>query len=253
MTKLAIQTIIFGGRSREDFPGVLADIKAAGYDGVEFGMRDESPEAVAALLNEHGLLCAGYHSGYGGLADLDNARKQAAHLIGVGGKYLMCSGTDGRDRDGYLRSCDVFNRVGAALAEVGVHFCYHNHNWEFFDLGNGETGMDLILANTDPGVVKFCPDIYWLACGGADPAAWVRANAARCVYFHYKDGTFDLATQQPLTFTELGRGMVNLKAATEAVRELAPEWVTTEQDRTNGDPAKSARESAEYARRELGF
>lgn len=253
MTKLAIQTIIFGQRSREDFPGVLADIRAAGYDGLEFGMREEAPEEVSALLKQHDLLCAGYHSGYAGLADIEGAKTQAAHLVAVGGKYLMCSGTDGRDRDGYLRSCDVFNRVGAAVAELGVHFCYHNHNWEFFDLGNGETGMDVILGNTDPNLVKLCPDVYWLSCGGTDPATFIRANAARCVYFHYKDGTFDAAAQKPLTFTELGNGEVDLVAATAAVRELSPEWVTTEQDRTEGDPAESARISAEYASRVLGF
>ncbi|GAB4462469.1 MAG: sugar phosphate isomerase/epimerase [Armatimonadaceae bacterium] len=251
--KLGIQTIIFGQRSREDLPGVLTAIKNAGYDGLEFGMRDATPEETKALFSQHGLVCCGYHSGYGGLADLENAKKQAEHLVGVGGKYLMCSGTDGRERDGYLRSAEVFNQVGKVLSEIGVHFCYHNHNWEFFDLGNGETGMDILLANTDPAVVKLCPDIYWLACGGQDPAAFVRQHRERAVYFHYKDGTFDPVAQQPQTFTELGRGQVDLKSAHKAVLELNPEWVVTEQDRTDGEPAESAKISADYARTELGI
>jgi sugar phosphate isomerase/epimerase len=76
-------------------------------------------------------------------------------------------------------------------------------------------------------VVKFCLDVYWLACGGEDPAAFIRKHADRAAYFHFKDGTFDAAAQKPLTFTELGRGQVDLKAATAAVREVAPEWVVT--------------------------
>lgn len=239
MAKLGVQPIVFGQQNREDLPGVLNAIKTAGYDGLEFGMRDSSPEEVKAMFSQVGLVCCGYHSGYGGLADVESATKQAEHLLGVGAKYLMCSGTDGRDRDGYLRSAEVFNTVGKALADIGVHLCYHNHNWEFFDLGNGETGMELLLQNTDPTVVKLCPDIYWLACGGVDPAAFIREHKERAVYFHYKDGTFDLTEQKPLTFTELGRGQVDLVSATEAVRELNPEWVVTEQDRTDGDPAES--------------
>ena len=53
--KLGIQTIIFGKRGGEDFPGVLRDIKAAGYDGVEFGYKaDQSAEEVKTLLSDNG-------------------------------------------------------------------------------------------------------------------------------------------------------------------------------------------------------
>jgi sugar phosphate isomerase/epimerase len=256
MTKLGIQTIIFKERNREDFPGVLKDIKAGGYDGVEFGMREQTPAEVTQLLADNGLVCAGYHAGYNVFQNLDDVKKQAEHLVAVGGKYLMCSGNEGwkeANRDAYLRSCETYTKAATVLKEYSVSFCYHNHNWEFFPQPEGVTGMELILGNTDPALVKLCVDIYWVACGGQDPAAFIRKNAERAVYFHYKDGTFDAATQQPLTFTELGRGQVDLKAATVAVRELAPEWAVTEQDRTDGDPAESARISADYARTELGF
>ena len=256
MTKLGIQTIIFGKRTGEDLPGVLRDIKAAGYDGLEFGMSSRTPEEVRGLFSAAGLVCCGYHTGYQTFTNLEEVKRQAEHLTKVGGHYLMCSGTENwqnSDRSAWLRSTETFNKAGAALAAQGVTFCYHNHNWEFFDLGGGEKGMDILLANTDPKVVKFCLDVYWLACAGEDPAAFIRKHADRAAYFHFKDGTFDAAAQKPLTFTELGRGQVDLKAATAAVREIAPEWVVTEQDRTDGDPAESARISAEYARNVLGF
>lgn len=252
--QLGIQTIIFGKRTGEDLPGVLQDIKAAGYDGVEFGMGSRSPEEVLTLFKAAGLVCCGYHAGYNSFVDLEETKKQGQHLAAVGGKYLMCSGVEDwqkADKDAYLRSAEVFNRAATVLREEGVTFCYHNHNFEFFPLTTGGTGMQLLIDNTDADVVKLCPDVFWLACGGNDPAAWIRQNAARCAYFHFKDGTFDIATQQPLTFTELGRGMVDLVSAIAAVRELSPEWVVTEQDRTDGEPAESARISAEYARTTL--
>lgn len=259
MAKLGIQTIIFGKRTGEDFPGVLRDIKEAGYDGAEIGNQDgaRTIEEVNTLFKNAGLSVSGYHTGYNTFTDINALPRIADHLIGAGSKYLMCSGIASRpseqDRDSYLRSAETFDRAGRILTKHGVNLCYHNHAWEFYDLGNGETGMDILLANTEMDAVKLCIDVYWVACGGLDPAAFIRKNANRAVYFHFKDGTFDAPSQKPLSFLELGRGQVDLKSAMEAVREVNPEWIVTEQDNTEGEPKESARISAEYARKELGI
>lgn len=253
MARLGIQVIVFGKRNSEDMGGVLRDVKRAGYDGAEIGNPTDSRPAaeVRALFDDAGLACCGYHTGYQTFTDLDALGRIAEHLTAVGGRFLMCSGTAGRDRDGFLQSAEAFNKAGAFLKERGVTLCYHNHNWEFFDLGGGERGIHLLARNTDPAVVKLCVDIYWVACGGEDPAAFVTQYADRAAYFHYKDGTF--ADQKPLTFTELGRGQVDLKAATPTVLQQNPDWIVTEQDRTDKEPFESARISAEYARTELGL
>ncbi len=253
MARLGIQTIVFGKRTGEDMAGVLRDVKAAGYDGAEIGNpTDARPaEEVRALFDTAGLACCGYHTGFQTFTDLNALERIAEHLKQAGSHYLMCSGTAGRDKDAFFSSADTFNVAGAFLRDRGVTFCYHNHNWEFFDLGGGERGMDILTQHTDPALVKLCLDIYWVACGGENPAEYVARYADRAVYFHYKDGTF--ADQQPLTFTELGRGQVDLKAATAAVLKQNPEWIVAEQDRTDKEPSESARISAEYARRELGI
>lgn len=253
MAKLGIQAIIFGAQSREDLPGVLRDVKNAGYDGLEFGRTDRTPDEVRRLFTDASLELCGYHAGYGTFADEEALKRDAEQLRAVGGKYLMCSGAAGRDLDGYKKSGDVFNRAGQILSDMGIHFCYHNHNWEFFPLDGGGTGMDILLSDTDPNVVKLCPDVYWLACAGVDPADFLRQHRDRIVYLHFKDGTFDAQAQQPLTFTELGRGQVDLPDAYAAAQELETEWIVTEQDKTEGTPAESARISAEYARQTLGI
>ena len=257
--KLGVQLIVFGKyRPGEDLPGVLADVKAAGYDGAEIGLRPEPAEDVLALFQKTGLEVSGYHSGYGTFADPEALKKHADQLQAVGGKFLMCSGVGSkgwRDAtiDDYKRSCEVFEAAGKTLADFGVSFCYHNHEWEFYDLGDGVRGMELLAQNTTAKNVKFCPDVYWLACGGADPSEFIRAHSERGVYFHLKDGTYDSVEQKPLTFAELGRGTVPLESAMDAIRSIAPEWVVTEQDSTLIEPAESARISAHYARTTLGI
>jgi sugar phosphate isomerase/epimerase len=258
MPKLGIQLIVFGKRGGEDLPGVLADVKAAGYDGAEMGFRDVPDAEYVELLQKTGLKCSGFHTGYSTFTDLETLKRQAAQLVALGGKHFMCSGVASKGWgdatvDDYKRSAEVFEKAGAALLEQGVHLCYHNHQWEFYDLGDGVQGMNVLAENSSPANVKFCLDVYWLACAGEDPAAFIEKHADRAIYFHLKDGTYDAPAQKPLTFTELGRGTVPLIEATAAIQKLAPEWVVTEQDRSEIDPAESAKISADYARQTLGF
>ena len=256
MTRLGIQLIIFGKRGGDDLPGVLADVKAAGYDGAEVGNPSTSTAAhdYKQLFDDAGLACAGYHTGVGALMDLDHVRETAAHMSIVGAKHLMAGGK-WPDAAGYEAAAQTLNAAGEILEAEGISLCYHNHNWELFPLPEGSSGMEILLRNTDPAYVRFCFDLYWVACGGEDLVSFLQTYGHRSNYFHYKDGTFDLETKQPLTFTELGNGQVKLVEATKVVKTFSPDWITTEQDRVaeGGDPATSAKISADYARSVLGI
>jgi sugar phosphate isomerase/epimerase len=258
MAKLGIQLIVFGKRNQDDLPGVLADVKAAGYDGAEMGFKDIPDSEYVELLKKIGLECSGFHTGFATFTDLEALKRQAAQLVALGGKHFMCSGVastgwDNATLDDYKRSAEVFERAGAALHEQGVHLCYHNHQWEFYDLGDGVQGMNVLAENSSPENVKFCLDVYWLACANENPAAFIEKHADRAIYFHLKDGTYDASAQKPLTFTELGRGTVPLESAMGAIRPLNPEWIVTEQDNTQIEPAESAKISAVFARTALGI
>lgn len=257
MTRLGIQLIIFGKRGADDLPGVLADVKAAGYDGAEVGNPTTSISAYdyKQLFDEAGLACAGYHTGVSALTDLDHVRETASHMNIVGARHLMAGGK-WPDAAGYEDAAQTLNAAGEILEGEGISLCYHNHNWELVPLSaGGESGMDILLRETDPAFVRFCFDLYWVACGGEDLVSFLQAHGHRSNYFHYKDGTFDVIEKKPLTFTELGNGQVKLIEATKLVKSFAPDWVTTEQDRVaeGGDPATSAKLSADYARNVLGF
>jgi sugar phosphate isomerase/epimerase len=163
----------------------------------------------------------------------------------------MCSGVaDTKSVEGYRASCRLFNEVGARLKDEGLVFNYHNHAWEFEDLG-GVNGMDLISAETDPLLVKFNIDVFWVYIGGRDPVDFTRRNRERAGYFHFKDGRKG-ADGKPV-FLELGRGDVDLVPAMAAAREAGAEWVVAEQDRTELPHLESVSESRQYMRRELGI
>jgi sugar phosphate isomerase/epimerase len=256
MPKAGIQVIIYGQRNREDIAGVLKEVAEIGFAGAETGnlFRQEGDEdRVRRMFDDTGLALSGCHAGFGEFQEPDKLRENIAFLTAMGGRYLMCSGVGDRGRGlaAYHDASRLFNEVGRQCADAGVHFCYHNHAWEFEDREGDTCGMDVLAAETDPALVKFCLDVYWIYHGEADPVRFINDHRERGVYFHFKDGI--RAADGQAQFKELGAGAVDLKAAYAAAAALNPEWVVYEQDRSDKTPTQSVRESYAYMRDTLGL
>jgi sugar phosphate isomerase/epimerase len=240
--KLGVQLIVFGGRPGEDLAGVLRDVRAAGYAGIEAGnLFQIAPCQGCAMsaLEETGLAVAGMHTGYGDMADPAKVDANIEYLQAVGGKYLICSGVkDNESLQGYIESGETFNTVGRRCREAGLAFAYHNHAWEFKEFG-GQKGIHALIAATDPELVKLCIDVYWVHIGGEAPAEFIERYHDRAGYYHFKDGS-------PGKFIELGQGEVDLVAAKEAALKYDADWIVCEQDRSDLDPAESVKISYEY-------
>lgn len=248
--KAGIQLIVYGARNRTDLPAVLREVADAGYAGFEagnlFAMHPESE--VRSWLAGTGLQACGAHAGFADLCDDAKVDAALAYLNAVDSRFLMCSGV-GNHSEGapaYDRAAERFNHVGEKCRAAGVTFCYHNHNWEFTDVGGGEKAIHRLAAHTDPALVKLCIDVYWVHVGGEPPADFIRRYRDRAAYFHFKDGA-------PGKFTELGRGEVDYAPIMAAIADLDVEWAVYEQDRTEMDPGESARISRQFMRDRLGL
>ena len=251
----SVQLIVFGERGQNDFEGVLRDVQAAGFPAIEAGnlFKAHGEETARRLLGQYNIQVSGAHFGYGDYANPENLRGHIAYAKAVGLKNFMCSGvSDSKTIEGYKQSAQVFNQVGKQLADEGLTFNYHNHAWEFDDLG-GTNGMAILDAETDPALVKYNLDVFWIYYGGLNPVDFIAAHADRTGYFHFKDGrktTLDGKTQPH--FLELGKGDVDLIAAFGAAQKANAQWVVAEQDRTELTPAESVRVSRAYLRDILG-
>ncbi|MCU1625034.1 MAG: hypothetical protein JWL79_3879, partial [Frankiales bacterium] len=87
---------------------------------------------------------------------------------------------------------------------------YHNHNVEFTPAG-GRTGLDILIAETDPALVSFELDIGWAAAAGHDPIAVLARNPGRYRLAHMKD--LKASSQPNFEFkmdpTEVGSGKLD--------------------------------------------
>lgn len=247
MTKprVGVQLIVFGDLVNRDLPAVATAVAAAGYDGMEIGMPADAQQAerFRAAAESAGLAIMGAHSGFTGWDDPAVVAQRIEAVKVVGGGFVITSGRFER-LDDYRRAAGIMNEVGAACREAGLTFCYHNHAWEFAELDGGRP-IRVLADETDPGLVKLCPDVYWVHVGGEDPAHFIRRYRDRCPTFHFKDG---LGGEEYREFRELGQGRVDLRSALEAALEAQPEWIVVEQDRTALEPGESCRISREYLR-----
>lgn len=250
----AIQLIVFGPRNKDDIEGVLHDVKEVGFPAFEAGdlFATYGEAETRKVLEETGLRVSGAHFGYGEYADPEKLSAHVATCKALGVTHMMCSGVaDAKTVEGYRQSCRLFNDVGARLRDEGIAFNYHNHAWEFEELeGRGVTGMEIIAQETDPALVKFNIDVFWVKFGGQDPAEFIRRHRDRAGYFHFKDG--ERGPDGKPVFLELGRGLVDLKSAMSAAREVGAEWIVAEQDRTDLPARESITISRNYMRNELG-
>ena len=57
------------------------------------------------------------------------------------------------------------NDIGAKAKAAGFQFAYHNHFHEFRKYGE-VTGYDVLLAETDPALVKLEADCGWMVVAG---------------------------------------------------------------------------------------
>jgi sugar phosphate isomerase/epimerase len=243
MSKLGLQLIVYGQRQREDLAGVLAEVKAVGYDGVEMGGATD-PDAVTATLKSSGLVLTGVHSGYGDYTDEAKVAANIAFLKQAGARFLICSGVaDNNSIAGYEASADTFNKVGQMCLDAGLTFCYHNHAWEFKPLEGGKQGIYTLLERTCPKLVKLNIDVFWVHIGGVNPAEFIAQYSDRAGYYHFKDGT---KTPDGQTFIELGQGEVDLVGAKDEALKHPVDWIVCEQDRSELEPKVSIKQSFDY-------
>jgi sugar phosphate isomerase/epimerase len=145
---------------------------------------------------------------------------------------------------------EKFNRAGEKCRAAGMSFCYHNHAFEFAT-EKGATLFQVMLDQTDPKLVAFELDVFWVSVAGLDPAEMIQKLAGRVPLLHLKDkaeGTAVMYKESvpPATFKEVGNGVMDWPKVLRAAAEVKVAHYFVEQDQTPGDPVDSLRQSYGY-------
>jgi len=145
---------------------------------------------------------------------------------------------------------EKLNRAGEKCRAAGMSFCYHNHAFEFAT-EKGATLFQVMLDHTDPKLVAFELDVFWVSVAGLDPAEFLQKLAGRVPLLHLKDkaeGTAVMYKESvpPTAFKEVGSGVLDWPKVLRAAAAAKVAHYFVEQDQTPGDPVDSLRRSFGY-------
>ncbi|MEL7032206.1 MAG: sugar phosphate isomerase/epimerase [Pseudomonadota bacterium] len=188
--QIGIQTYTLREAMGEDFVGTLQMIKDVGYDYVELNGRnfaDRTPAELRTILDDIGLPSPITHADYDSLANRPTEIADAASALGCEIVVLPWITDDQRGLDQYKQHAEMLNNAGAVLKSSGMSVGYHNHQFEFFDLGGSQTGMEILLSETDPDLVDFELDLFWAALTGTDIVGLFEKHPGRFKMCHIKD------------------------------------------------------------------
>jgi len=216
-----------------DVPGTLRAIAGIGYKEVEFaGYGDHSPQQVRGLLDDLGLKSPSSHVPANTVRDEPLPLIEAATVIG--NDYLTVAWLHPDDRqslDDYKRWAESFNRAGEVCRENGIRLAYHNHDFELLPI-DGQQPFDILLSETDPALVDFELDMFWVRKAGQDNVDVLNRAPGRFTMAHIKD------MDEQGNMTEVGTGVIDFESilANEAASGLRHLFAEHDQP---SDPFKS--------------
>ena len=227
---------------QQDMPGTLAQVAAAGYKEVEFaGYFGRTADQVRQLLTQNGLTSPSSHLQFDPFSG--NAAAVLAFSKAIGNEWAVIPYVPEERRktmDDWKRITDLLNTYGAQAKSQGLRLAYHNHNFELADIG-GQRPLDFLLSNTDPSLVDFEMDLYWVVFGGGQPLDFFNRYPGRFPMVHVKDS----AGPPDNKMVDVGKGTINFPAIFAQSDRAGIKHYFVEHDNP-ADPIATIRNSAQY-------
>lgn len=215
-------------------------IEPYGFDGKFFGY---PANEFRTVVEDLGMKLTSTHTGI----TLENASLYADEAAEAGLEYLILPSFMGRpDKtpDDFKRMAEELNKIGEVVHKAGVRFGYHNHDFEFADPGDGIL-YDILLSDTDAGLVGFQLDIFWMVKGGQDPLEYFEKYPGRFETWHIKDMGTDGNS------CIIGNGSIDYQKIFSQAELSGMKRFYVEQEQYRGDPIEEVAESYRFIEREL--
>ena len=223
--------------------GTLKRLAQIGYKQIESARSEKGnyyglqPKEIKKITQDLGMTLRSGHVA----VDKDWERTVAA-AAETGQEYLICSSlpAEGQTVANYTRCADIFSKSAEDCKKAGILFGYHNHEYEF-EKENGQVLYDVLLAQTDPEMVKMEMDLGWVVLSGYDPIAYFNKYPGRFPLWHLKD--MDKIKMQS---TEFGKGAINIKQLLQNADKSKMKYFFVEQEEYAGEPMASVKHNYNY-------
>jgi len=238
---LGLQLESFKIKLAADVPAGLDLVRADGFTLVETaGTYSLTAPQFRQQLDARGLRAVSAHFSYESLDT--NLAQVMADARALGSANVVVPGIPHQGvftAEVARRAAAAFNAWGRTLRDHGLRLLYHPHGGEFEPLPGGGTGFEVLMARTDPRLVFFEMDVFWVAYAGQDPVAVLAKYPGRWRMFHLKDLRKGAATgiftgHAPIgDFVPIGTGQVDWPAVLAAGRRAGIEYSFIEDESSN--------------------
>ena len=217
-------------QNSKDFAACMKRIASIGYETVQvsgINTAEISPQEVADVCKENNLEIVVTHTPANRIKD-ETATVIAEHEL-MGAKYIglgsVPSSVYSYNKEGFDHFIADMTPAVKAIADAGMCFMYHNHEFEFMKIG-GKTVLEY-LADGIPQM-GFTLDTFWVQVGGGDPAQYIRKLSGRVDIIHLKD--LIIAPGNERRMAEFLEGNMNWDSIYEASKESGVKYAMVEQD-----------------------
>ena len=246
---VALQLYSVRGDLEADFLGTLCKVSEIGYDGVEFaGLYGYEPAQIKKWCDSLGLVPVSAHVPLAEmLADMD---KVIADYKAIGCEYIVVPYVTEERRPGgelFMQMVEEIRDLGKKAKEAGLVLLYHNHDFEFAKLDNGQCGLDYLYENVPADLLQTELDQCWLKYAGYEPVEYLQKYSGRSPVVHLKD--FFVQGKQEgdpyaligldegekkentaFEFRPVGYGVQDIPSIIAASEAAGSKWLVVEQD-----------------------
>lgn len=239
---------------------VISEVAKAGYHFVEAygysaidGFWGLTPAQFKALLDKYELTCPSAHYDFGayqqsGSVEIIKDYIRTAKILGSEYIVIPYMNPDIYKNEQLTKAWILqVNTAAQLIKDAGLKLAYHNHDIEFFDLGNGKNAFEMLLNGTQPDLVDFEMDVYWVVKAKKDPLKLFNTYPGRFKLWHIKD----MSKADEGKNTEIGNGTVDYPAILKEAKKAGLQFPIMEQENYEMDAYESINISAKYLQKIL--
>lgn len=238
--QLGVQLYTVRDLFEADFRTTLDALAEIGFKDLEFaGYFDHDPAEIKAHMDALGLVSKSAHVPVDAMRDDFAQVLETAAIMGQTNLVIPWLPEEQRNADSYRAVADLMNERADEAAASDMRVSYHNHEFEFDDLGDGTTGYDILLERTDPTKTFFEIDFFWAAEAGVSPLDLFDRAPGRFTTCHIKDRTASG------DMVSVGDGVIDFNSYMEQAEKAGLEAFYVEHDNPE-DPLASIARSVAY-------
>jgi len=257
----------------KDTKGVLKSLASYGYKQIESFQGDKgvfwgmTAKDFKSYMDELGMTIVSTHCNPDYTMKKETEKefgKLVDDAASIGMKYLINPFLGSlKTADEWKKAAEGLNRQGEMAAKAGLKVGYHNHHFEFKKFADGTCPEQILLEGTDPKLVDFELDLYWVVKAGEDPEAWFSKYKERFRLCHIKDlykedKMKELEAKEKPTddfwpiggSTIVGTGRIDFPKILSSAKANGMQYYIVEQERFDGTtPLKAVETDAEYMKK----